>query len=196
MPISTNSKRLQLTIPYSDKTVIDWTEKQNSVSVSVRAVIKDYVARHGMTDAACQSMMIVDNSREIASNDVETLAYEHNDSTDTAVENVFKSENASEMSSDVQTEYERTALNSSEETFDEFRPVIDEVHFEEGRDVVKDKPVLSPTEFFLRHFGCTVDEFDKMYSDYHNPPIEVDESDTCNSVSSCDAADSTSDISQ
>ena len=147
-----------------------------------------------MTDAACQPMMIVDNIHETASYDVETLASEHNDLTDTA--NLFELENASEIISAVQAEYERTALNNSEEAFDEFRPVIDEVHFEEGRDVVKDKPVLSPNELFKIHFGCTVEEFDKMYSDCHNPPTDVDESDSCNSVVSRDITDSTSDISQ
>ena len=182
MPNSPNSMRLQFTVPKCDTTVFKWIEAQNSLSESVRTVIKDYVARHGITDATCQSMMFMNNIPETASYDVETLASEHNDSTDTAVEEIFVLENASEMSAAVQEEYESTALNNSEEIYVEFRPVIDEVHFEESCDVVKDKLDLSPYEKFKSIVGCTVEEFDKLYSDCHN--------------STTDVADSTSESSQ
>ena len=182
MTDSTKSMRLQVTVPKWDAIVFEWVGVQKSISESIRAVIKDYVARRGMTDAACQPMMIMDNIPETASYDVETLASEHNDSTDTAVEEIFVLENASEMSAAVQEEYESTALNNSEEIYAEFRPVIDEVHFEEICDAVKDKPVLSSNEKFKSIVGCTVEEFDKLYSDCHN--------------STTDVADSTSEISQ
>lgn len=95
MPNSPSSMRLQFTVPKCDTTVFKWIEAQNSLSESVRTVIKDYVARHGITDATCQSMMFMNNIPETASYDVETLASEHNDSTDTAVEEMFVLENAS-----------------------------------------------------------------------------------------------------
>ena len=181
MSNSTASRRLQVTIPICDTTVIEWLDKQESASESVRTVIKDYVVRHGMTDAACQPMMIVGNIPEAASNDAETLDCEPNDSTDTAVEEVHVSENTSEMSAVVQEKYESSKLNDSEETFEEFRPVIDEVSIEECYDVI-DRNALPPRELFKKYFGCTVEEFDKIYSDCHNPTT--------------DAADSTSEISQ
>lgn len=173
MSNSTASRRLQVTIPYSDTMVIEWLDKQESASESVRMVIKDYVVRHGMTDAACQPMMIMGNIPEAASNDSETL--EHNDSTDTAVENEFESENASEMNDVVQEKYESSKLNDSEETFEEFIPVIDEVSIEECYAAI-DQNALPPRELFKKYFGCTVEEFDKMYSDCHNPPIDVTDS--------------------
>lgn len=172
MSNSTVSKRLQVTIPICDTTVIEWLDKQESASESVRTVIKDYVVRHGMTDAACQPMMIVGNIPEAASNDSETL--EHNDSTDTAVEKVLKTENASEMSAVVQEKYESSKLNDSEETFEEFRPVIDEVSIEECYAAIN-KNALPPRELFKRIFGCTVEEFDKLYSDCHNSQTNTDD---------------------
>ena len=95
MTDSTKSVRLQVTVPKCDATVFEWVGVQNSISESIRTVIKDYVARHGMTDAACQPMMIMDNIPETDSRDVESLVSEYNDLTDTAVEEVYISENAS-----------------------------------------------------------------------------------------------------
>ncbi|MGN0639346.1 MAG: hypothetical protein ACI4JT_00180 [Oscillospiraceae bacterium] len=57
MSNSTVSKRLQVTVPICDTTVIEWLDKQESASESVRTVIKDYVVRHGMTDAAVENVL-------------------------------------------------------------------------------------------------------------------------------------------
>ena len=61
MPNSPNSMRLQFTVPKCDTTVFKWIEAQNSLSESVRTVIKDYVSRHGMTDAAVEEVYISEN---------------------------------------------------------------------------------------------------------------------------------------
>ena len=57
----TNTARLQVTVPKCDTTVFKWTEAQDSASESIRTVIKDYVSRHGMTDAAVEEVYISEN---------------------------------------------------------------------------------------------------------------------------------------
>ena len=94
MTDSTKSMRLQVTVAKCNAIVFEWVGVQNSISESI-AVIKDYVARRGMTDAAFQPMMIMDNIPETDSRDVESLVSEYNDLTDTAVEEVYISENVS-----------------------------------------------------------------------------------------------------
>lgn len=61
MTDSTKSMRLQVTVPKCDTTVFKWIEAQNSASESIRTVIKDYVSRHGMTDAAVEEVYISEN---------------------------------------------------------------------------------------------------------------------------------------
>lgn len=54
--------RHQFTVPVGDAMVNDWIALQNSSSDSLRTVIKDYIARHGMTDATFQPLSINDNN--------------------------------------------------------------------------------------------------------------------------------------
>lgn len=50
---SGRSIRYHFTAPASDTQIAEWVNNQHNFSTSMRIVIKDYIARHGMTDASC-----------------------------------------------------------------------------------------------------------------------------------------------
>ena len=54
--INSKTARYNFTAPTSDTQLAEWIEKQHSFSVSIRIVIKDFIARHGMTDASCLAL--------------------------------------------------------------------------------------------------------------------------------------------
>lgn len=53
---NTKSVRYHFTAPVSDTQLAEWAEKQHNFSVSVRIVLKDFIARHGMIDASCLAL--------------------------------------------------------------------------------------------------------------------------------------------
>lgn len=60
--ISDKSVRYCFTAPISDVQLAEWIEIQHNLSMSIRLVIKDYIAKHGMADATCLPMMTDDDS--------------------------------------------------------------------------------------------------------------------------------------
>ena len=58
--INSKTARYNFTAPTSDTQLAEWIEKQHSFSVSIRIVIKDFIARHGMTDASCLALSFDD----------------------------------------------------------------------------------------------------------------------------------------
>lgn len=79
---NSKSVRYHFTAPASDVQIAEWAEKQHSFSTSLRIVIKDFIARHGMTDASCMAMSL-DNS------DMNTV---HHETQNTAEKQVAVSE--------------------------------------------------------------------------------------------------------
>lgn len=53
---NSKSVRYHFTVPLSDVQIAEWVEKQHNFSTSLRIVIKDFIAKHGMTDASCMAM--------------------------------------------------------------------------------------------------------------------------------------------
>ena len=47
------SSQYRFSCPDNDIQVLDWLDEQRNVSASIRFVIKDFIARHGMADAMC-----------------------------------------------------------------------------------------------------------------------------------------------
>lgn len=52
--------RYHFSAPASDVQIAEWIEAQHNFSSSIRLVIKDYIAKHGMIDATCLPMMTDD----------------------------------------------------------------------------------------------------------------------------------------
>lgn len=50
-------ERYRISVPVNDKTVVDWIESQANLSYSFRALVKEYVREHGMTDATCMEVV-------------------------------------------------------------------------------------------------------------------------------------------
>lgn len=50
---NTKSVRYHFSAPVSDTQIPEWIEKQHNFSTSIRIVLKDFIARHGMIDASC-----------------------------------------------------------------------------------------------------------------------------------------------
>lgn len=61
----TIARRFTFTIPPSDVQLIEWVETQYSVSASIRALIKDYIAKHGVTDTACGPITTVKSDSSV-----------------------------------------------------------------------------------------------------------------------------------
>lgn len=51
---SIKSIRYHFTVPGADAQFAEWAKLQYNFSTSVRVAIKEYIARHGMTDAGCE----------------------------------------------------------------------------------------------------------------------------------------------
>lgn len=60
--LSDKTARYSFTAPLADKQIIDWIQTQQNLSLSLRLVIKDYIARHGVSDIMCMPMMIDDEA--------------------------------------------------------------------------------------------------------------------------------------
>lgn len=69
------SVRYVFSVPKSDVQIPEWIENQYNLSTSIRILIKDYVARYGMTDASCLPIMTDDAAaaRMIRAQPVETI---------------------------------------------------------------------------------------------------------------------------
>lgn len=61
---SSKSVRYHFSAPESDTQLAEWVETQHSFSVSLRVVIKDFIARHGMIDATCLAMSFDDDTSQ------------------------------------------------------------------------------------------------------------------------------------
>ena len=48
-----NIKRYRLSVPEADTSVNDWIASQDNLSFSLRCIIKDAIARYGLTDVTC-----------------------------------------------------------------------------------------------------------------------------------------------
>ena len=59
-----NTQRYHFSVPISDIQVHEWIRCQNNYSMSLRIVIKDYIAKHGMIDSSCLPMSINDKAVE------------------------------------------------------------------------------------------------------------------------------------
>lgn len=46
--------RTRLSIPVADTSVIEWLGVQDNVSASIRTLIRDHIAAHGMSDPTCR----------------------------------------------------------------------------------------------------------------------------------------------
>ena len=66
MPLSTKSVRYCFTVPTTDTQIAEWAALQYNLSTSMRLIIKDYIAKHGMVDASCQPMMMADDAPVVA----------------------------------------------------------------------------------------------------------------------------------
>lgn len=49
-------KRVRLTVPPEDETVLRWMARQSNLSVSIRQVIRESVAQYGYNDVTCVSV--------------------------------------------------------------------------------------------------------------------------------------------
>lgn len=47
------AKRYRFTVPLADESVLEWCENQANLSFSLRTLVREYIAKHGMTDATC-----------------------------------------------------------------------------------------------------------------------------------------------
>ena len=47
------AKRYRFTVPLADESVLEWCENQANLSFSLRMLVREYIAKHGMTDATC-----------------------------------------------------------------------------------------------------------------------------------------------
>lgn len=64
-PTGSKSTRYHFTVPEADTEVNEWAKLQYSFSTSVRVAIKEYIARHGMTDAGCDLISRVNVNPEV-----------------------------------------------------------------------------------------------------------------------------------
>lgn len=53
--------RYHFSAPASDQQIAEWAAAQHSFSTSIRMLIKDCIAKYGMEDVTCRSMMIADD---------------------------------------------------------------------------------------------------------------------------------------
>lgn len=53
--------RYHFTAPAADTQIAEWAKHQHSLSISIRLVLKDFIARHGLIDVSCLPIMPLTN---------------------------------------------------------------------------------------------------------------------------------------
>lgn len=56
--LAENGKRYRLSVPKEDIPVMQWLDAQVNISVSLRTLIRDDIAKNGYTDATCRDVNI------------------------------------------------------------------------------------------------------------------------------------------
>lgn len=56
MAISGDAKRYRLSVPVMDTSVQKWLDAQINLSISIRHLIRDDIAKHGYTDITCRDV--------------------------------------------------------------------------------------------------------------------------------------------
>lgn len=59
--MQSKTTRYHFSAPSSDQQIAEWAAAQHSFSTSIRMLIKDCIAKYGMEDVTCRSMMIADD---------------------------------------------------------------------------------------------------------------------------------------
>ncbi len=55
------SIRYHFSAPAADTQISEWAEHQHNLSISIRLVLKDFIARHGLIDVSCLPIMPLTN---------------------------------------------------------------------------------------------------------------------------------------
>lgn len=106
MPIrSDKTVRYHFTAPASDTQIAEWVANQHNFSVSMRMVLKDYIARHGMTDASCLPLQFASDVVPI-SNANSTVVNESIDEPVISVKNESEPEVKEEAKTEAKSEIE------------------------------------------------------------------------------------------
>lgn len=105
------SIRYHFSAPPGDTQIAEWVALQDNFSMSMRMVIKDYIAKHGMVDASCQPMMMTDNAPVVTmphtnvevvdKQQVEDPIPETKSEPETIEENIVKSSPADDILADL-----------------------------------------------------------------------------------------------
>ena len=111
MSLSAKTARYTFTVPTTDTQIVEWAALQHSLSVSMRLIIKDYIAKHGMVDASCQPMMMTDdvpvvtvphiNVEAVDEQPVEDPIPETKSESETIEENIVKNSPADDILADL-----------------------------------------------------------------------------------------------
>lgn len=55
--------RYRLNVPENDVSVVKWIQEQNNVSISIRQIIREYIAKNGYGDTLCTPIKPITNKK-------------------------------------------------------------------------------------------------------------------------------------